>query len=203
MKMIAASLSRPEATTGLSTIRTATDRADDASPAVRDAMLAAVPGLHAFAISLSGNVDRADDLVQETLLRAIANINTFHPGTNMSAWLITILRNLFCTEYRKRRREVEDADGSYAESLKSHPDQHSRVELEEFRVALAKLPSDQREAGFSYEETAAICETPVGTVRSRVNRARARLSKLLSIDSADRFGQDHTTRAVLTPGGRG
>jgi RNA polymerase sigma-70 factor, ECF subfamily len=128
----------------------------------------------------------------------------------MSAWLITILRNLFCTEYRKRRREVEDADGSYAESLKSHPDQHSRVELEEFRVALAKLPSDQREAlllvgasGFSYEETAAICETPVGTVRSRVNRARARLSKLLSIDSADRFGQDHTTRAVLTPGGRG
>jgi RNA polymerase sigma-70 factor, ECF subfamily len=77
-------------------------------------------------------------------------------------------------------------------------------------VALAKLPSDQREAlllvgasGFSYEETAAICETPVGTVRSRVNRVRARLSKLLSIDSADRFGQDHTTRAVLTPGGRG
>jgi RNA polymerase sigma-70 factor (ECF subfamily) len=69
---------------------------------------------------------------------------------------------------------------------------------------------DQREAlllvgasGFSYEETAAICETPVGTVRSRVNRARARLSKLFSIDSADRFGQDHTTRAVLTPGGRG
>jgi RNA polymerase sigma-70 factor, ECF subfamily len=200
MKMIAASLSRPEATMGLSTIWTATDRADDASPAVRDAMLAAVPGLHAFAISLSGNVDRADDLVQETLLRAIANINSFHPGTSMSAWLITILRNLFCTEYRKRRREVEDADGSYAESLKSHPDQHSRVELEEFRVALAKLPSDQREAlllvgasGFSYEETAAICETPVGTVKSRVNRARARLGKLLSIDSADRFGQDHAT----------
>jgi RNA polymerase sigma-70 factor, ECF subfamily len=185
---------------GLSTIRTVTDRADDASPAVRDAMLAAVPGLHAFAISLSGNVDRADDLVQETLLRAIANINSFHPGTNMSAWLITILRNLFCTEYRKRRREVEDPDGSYAESLKSHPHQHSRVELEELRVALAKLPSDQREAlllvgasGFSYDETAAICESPVGTVKSRVNRARARLGKFLSIDSADRFGQDHTT----------
>jgi len=115
-------------------------------PSVRDAMLSAVPSLRAFAISLCGNVDRADDLVQETLLRAMANINSFQPGTNMSAWLFTILRNLFRSEYRKRRREVEDTDGSYAESLRSHPEQHSRVEFEEFRVALAKLPSDQREA---------------------------------------------------------
>ena len=107
-------------------------------PSVRDAMLAAVPSLRAFAISLCGNVDRADDLVQETLLRAMANINSFQPGTNMSAWLFTILRNLFRSEYRKRRREVEDTDGSYAESLKSHPEQHSRVEFEEFRVALCE-----------------------------------------------------------------
>jgi len=114
-------------------------------PSVRDAMLAAVPSLRAFAISLCGNVDRADDLVQETLLRAMANIDSFQPGTNMSAWLFTILRNLFRSEYRKRRREVEDTDGSYAESLKSHPEQHSRVEFEEFRTALAKLPPDQRE----------------------------------------------------------
>ena len=115
-------------------------------PPVRDAMLAVVPGLRSFAISLSGNVDRADDLVQETLLRAMANIDSFQPGTNMSAWLFTILRNLFRSEYRKRRREVEDSDGGYAESLKSHPEQHSRVEFEEFRAALAKLPPDQREA---------------------------------------------------------
>jgi len=148
-------------------------------------MLAAVPSLRAFAISLSGKVDRADDLVQETLLRAIANINSFHPGSHMSAWLFAILRNLFRTEYRKRGREVEDADGSYAESLKSHPNQHSRAEFGEFRVALAKLPSDQREAllllgasGFSSEEAAAICESAVGTIKSRVNRARMRLSKL-------------------------
>ena len=144
-------------------------------PSVRDAMLAAVPSLRAFAISLCGNVDRADDLVQETLLRAMANIDSFQPGTNMSAWLFTILRNLFRSEYRKRRREVEDTDGSYAESLKSHPEQHSRVEFEEFRTALAKLPPDQREAlilvgasGFSYEEAAAICECAVGTIKSRV-----------------------------------
>ena len=129
-----------------------------------------------------GNVDRADDLVQETLLRALANIDSFQPGTNMSAWLFTILRNLFRSEYRKRRREVEDTDGSYAETLKSHPEQQGRVEFEEFRAALAKLPPDQREAlilvgasGFSYEEAAAICECAVGTIKSRVNRARTGL----------------------------
>jgi len=169
------------------------------------AMLAAVPGLRAFAISLCGKVDRADDLVQETLLRAMANIDSFQPGTNMSAWLLTILRNLFRSEYRQRRREVEDIDGSYTESLKSLPEQDSRVEFEEFRMALAKLRPDQREAlllvgasGFSYEEVAAICDCEVGTIKSRVNRARTRLSELLSIDSADDLGPDHTTRAVLS-----
>src|SRR6476619_5858403 len=90
---------------------------------VRDAVLTAVPSLRAFAISLCGNVDRADDLVQETLLRALANIDSFEPGSNMPAWLFTILRNLFRSEYRKRRREVEDADGTYAQSLKSQPEQ--------------------------------------------------------------------------------
>jgi RNA polymerase sigma-70 factor (ECF subfamily) len=179
------------------------------NPALRDAMLAAVPSLRAFAISLSGNVDRADDLVQETLLRAIANIDSFQPGTNMSAWMFTILRNLFRSEYRKRRREVEDTDGSYEESLKSHPEQSSRLEFQEFRAALAKLPPDQREAlilvgasGFSYEEAAAICDCAVGTIKSRVNRARTRLADLLSIESAEDFGPDQSTRAILAAGGR-
>jgi len=178
-------------------------------PGVREAMLAAVPGLRAFAISLSGNVDRADDLVQETLLRALANIDSFEPGTNMSAWLFTILRNLFRSEYRKRRREVEDAEGRYAETLKSNPEQPGRVEFEEFRTALGKLPADQREAlilvgasGFSYEDAAAICGCAVGTIKSRVNRARTRLADLLSIDSVDDFGPDRATRAVLAGGGR-
>src|SRR5205085_2378406 len=118
----------------------------DLDPTLREQILAAVPSLRAFAISLSGNVDRADDLVQETLLRAIANIHSFQPGTNMPAWLFTILRNLFRSEYRKRRREVEDADGSYAETLKTHPEQTSHVEFKEFTQALGKLPEDQREA---------------------------------------------------------
>ena len=178
-------------------------------PSVREAMLSAVPSLRAFAISLCGNVDRADDLVQETLLRAMANIDSFQPGTNMSAWLFTILRNLFRSEYRKRRREVEDTDGSYAESLTSHPEQHGRIEFEEFRKALSQLPPDQREAlilvgasGFSYEEAASICECAVGTIKSRVNRARTRLSELIAIDGADDFGPDQSTRAVLSAGGR-
>jgi len=178
-------------------------------PSIRDAVLAAVPSLRAFAISLSGNVDRADDLVQETLLRALVNIDSFEPGTNLSAWLFTILRNLFRSEYRKRRREVEDGDGTYAESLKSQPEQEARVEFREFRAALAKLPSDQREAlilvgasGFSYEEAAGICGCAVGTIKSRVNRARTRLAELMAIESLDDFGPDRETRAVLSGGER-
>ena len=172
---------------------------------LRDDILASVPSLRAFAISLSGNGDRADDLVQETLLRAIANIDSFQPGSNLPAWLFTILRNLFRSEYRKRRREVEDADGSYAETLKAQPSQTSHVEFQEFRTALAKVPPDQREAlilvgasGFSYEEAAEICGCAVGTIKSRVNRARTRLAQLLHIENPNDFGPDRATRAVLT-----
>jgi len=146
--------------------------------------------------------------VQETLLRALAHIDSFEPGTNMPAWLFTILRNLFRSEYRKRRREVEDAEGRYAETLKSHPEQTGRVEFEEFRAALEKLPQDQREAlilvgasGFSYEDAATICGCAVGTIKSRVNRARSKLAALLYVDGAEDFGPDETVRAVI--GGNG
>ena len=179
-------------------------------PELRDALLAAVPSLRAFAISLSGQVDRADDLVQDTLLRALANIHRFERGTNLNAWLFTILRNLFHSEYRKRRREVEDPDGSYAARLTVHPEQGSRLDFEDFRAALAHLPADQREAllligasGFSYEEAAQICECAVGTIKSRVNRARTRLADLLAIESAEDFGPDQSTRAIMAAGGRG
>jgi RNA polymerase sigma-70 factor (ECF subfamily) len=185
---------------------TATDEATKRTrlqPSERDVMLAAVPNLRAFAISLSGSVDRAEDLVQGTLLRAIASINSFKPGTNMSAWLFTILRNLFRSEYRKRRREVEDVDGGYAASLKSPAEQHSRLEFKELSDALPKLPLVQREAlllvgasGFSYDEAAAICETAVGTIKSRVNRARRQLAELLEIDSAGNLGPRSTATEV-------
>jgi RNA polymerase sigma-70 factor (ECF subfamily) len=156
-------------------------------PALRDTILATVPALRAFAVSLSGNIDRADDLVQETLTRALANIDSFQPGTNMSAWLFTILRNQFRSEYRKRRHEVEDVEGRHAESLQTPPEQLGRVEMGELRAALDQLPYEQREAlilvgasGFSYEEAAKICECAVGTIKSRVNRARTHLAAMLS-----------------------
>jgi RNA polymerase sigma-70 factor (ECF subfamily) len=102
--------------------------------------------VRAFAISLCRNVDRADDLVQEALLRGWAHLDSFEPGTNMSAWLFTILRNVFRSEYRRRWREVEDADGFYSESLTSLPGQTSHLEMDEFRKALMLLPPDQRES---------------------------------------------------------
>ena len=158
----------------------------------RDAILATVPSLRAFAVSLCGNLDRADDLVQETLTRALANIDSFRPGTNMAAWLFTILRNQFRSEYRKRRREVEDAEGTHAQSLQTPAEQLGRVEFGELKEALAKLPDDQREAlvlvgasGFSYEEAANICGCAVGTIKSRVNRARTHLAQLMSLTSED------------------
>ena len=162
-------------------------------------MLAAVPGLRAFAMSLCGKLDRADDLVQETLVRAMANIHSFTPGTNMSAWLCTILRNQLRSEYRKRRREVEDADGGYLNSLKSGPEQPSRLEFRELCAALAKMPLEQREAlllvgasGFSYDDAAAICETAVGTIKSRVNRARTVLAELLEFGNTDKVRRKPT-----------
>ncbi|QFU15912.1 sigma-70 family RNA polymerase sigma factor [Microvirga thermotolerans] len=173
-------------------------------PALREALLAAVPSLRAFAISLSGQVDRADDLVQDTLLRALSNLHRFERGTNLNAWLFTILRNLFHSEYRKRRREVEDPEGSYASRLKVQPEQGARLDFEDFRNALAKLPPDQREAlllvgasGFSYEEAANICGCAVGTIKSRVNRARFRLASLLNVDDVEDLGPDSMTRAAL------
>jgi len=157
--------------------------------ATTDLMLAAVPKLRGFAISLCGDPDRADDLVQQTLLHALSGIHSFQPGTNMNAWLFTILRNQFRSEHRKRRREVEDVDGRYEASLTSAPAQDSRQAFAEFHSALAQLTADQREAlvlvgaaGFSYDEAAEICAIAIGTVKSRVHRARLRLAELLRFE---------------------
>jgi RNA polymerase sigma-70 factor (ECF subfamily) len=178
-------------------------------PEMRDALLAAVPSLRAFGISLSGDVDRADDLVQATLLRALANIERFERGTNLHAWLFTILRNLFHSEFRKRRREVEDADGGYAATLRTAPDQQAHLDFEDLRAALAKLPPDQREAlllvgaqGFSYEDAAGICGCAIGTVKSRVNRARKRLAELMVLEDLDDLALDGVTAAALQSYGR-
>ncbi len=179
----------------------------DATPGLRNDIVAAIPGLRAFAISLSGNVDRAEDLVQETMLRGFANLDKFRPGTSLQAWLFTILRNLFHSEYRRRRREVEDPDGVWAGRLAVLPDQEPHLNLSDFRAVFGTLSDDQREAlilvgaeGFTYEEAADICGVPVGTVKSRVNRARRRLAQLLAIDSVEDLQPDHMIQAVLSSG---
>jgi RNA polymerase sigma-70 factor, ECF subfamily len=155
----------------------------------RSAILDAMPQLRAVALSLCRDRDRANDLTQEALLRACVNIDKFKPGSNMLAWLITIMRHQYYSEYRRRCWWVEDADGSYAESLLSEPDQIACLEHQDLCAALAELPKDLRRAlmlvavdGLSYEEAGRTCNCSVGTVKSRVHRARERLAAKLSMD---------------------
>ncbi len=168
----------------------------DISNQFRDDLLAAIPSLRAFGLSLTARGDRADDLVQETLMKAWKYHESYADGTNMKAWLYTILRNEFYTQLRKRKREVEDADGVYSNKVAVHAEQESHLDMADFTIALAKLPEDQREAivlvgasGFSYEEAAEICECAVGTIKSRVNRARNRLAELLHMNPQNSSGE--------------
>ncbi|BCH22556.1 RNA polymerase sigma factor [Mesorhizobium sp. L-8-10] len=174
------------------------------SQGFKDDLLGAIPSLRAFAVSLSQNVDRADDLVQETLVKAWDKHMSFHPGTNMKAWLFTILRNEFYSQMRKRGREVQDSEGVMTGRLAVHPSQHGALDLEDFRSALAQLPEDQRESiiligasGFSYEEAAEICGCAVGTIKSRVSRARAKLQEILEISGEADYGPDAISAQVL------
>src|SRR3982074_3721860 len=173
---------------------------------VGTAMLAAMPRLRAFAISLCRNGDHADDLVQDTLVRACANITSFTPGTNMLAWLCTIMKNHFFSECRRRRRPFEDIE-DHADSVASKPDQVAHAEYHELWEALDKLEPKQREvlimigaSGLSYDEAAKICGCPTGTIKSRVNRARTELAHLLSIEGPEDFEEDRVIAAVIASG---
>ena len=167
-------------------------------------MLVLIPNLRAFAFSLCGTFERADDLVQETLLKAWQNIDKFEEGTNLRAWLFTILRNTYFSELRKKRREVEDADGKKTASLSVAPAQQDHLDMQDFHSALKLLPADQREAlvlvgaaGMSYEEAAEVAQCAVGTIKSRVNRARNKLTEMLGLDATDEFGPDAATAAIV------
>lgn len=167
-------------------------------------LLATIPSLRAFAVSLSGKQDRADDLVQETVLKAWTKQESFQVGTNIKAWLFTILRNEFYSQMRKRGREIGDPDDVYTSQLAVHPNQHGAMDMQDFILALGKLSEDQREAiilvcasGFAYEEAAEICGCAVGTIKSRINRARAHLQELLGVDGESDFGPDSSSHAVL------
>jgi len=171
---------------------------------LRDQMLSLLPNLHAFALSLTNDPTRADDLVQDTILRAWAGISRFERGSNLGAWLFRILRNSFYSEYRKRKREVEDPDGAYVAHLSTLPMQEAGLAMAEFGSALARLPFRQREAlmlvgaeGLTYEDTAAIQGVAVGTVKSRVHRARSLLAELLQIGDWHEIGPDRVMKAAL------
>ena len=171
---------------------------------LRDSLLQSIPSMRAFAVSLTGNVDQADDLVQEAIVRGLTYIQQFQPGTNIEAWLFTILRNQFHTMYRKRRREVEDPDGAIAARLSVLPEQDGYLAVQDLRAALSHLAVEQREAlllvaaqGFSYEEAADICGTRIGTIKSRVHRARAELADLLRIDDPEDIGADRIFKASV------
>jgi RNA polymerase sigma-70 factor, ECF subfamily len=170
----------------------------------REGLLGAIPSLRAFAVSLSQNADRADDLVQETLVKAWDKQSSFQPGTNLKAWLFTILRNEFYSQMRKRGREVQDSDGAITGRVAVHPAQHGSLDLDDFRKALEQLPEDQREAiiligasGFSYEEAANICDCAVGTIKSRVSRARSHLQEVLNVSGESDYGPDAITAQVM------
>lgn len=167
-------------------------------------LLSAIPSLRAFAMSLAQNADKADDLVQETLVKAWDKQASFQPGTNLKAWVFTILRNEFYSQMRKRGREVQDSEGIMTERLAVHPSQHGSMDLDDFRTALETLPEDQREAiiligasGFSYEEAALICGVAVGTIKSRVSRARSRLQEILGVSGEADYGPDSISAQVM------
>src|SRR5690606_8751664 len=144
--------------------------------------------LRAFALSLTRNASAADDLVQDTIVKAWSNIDRFQRGTNLRAWLFTILRNTFYSDRRKRKREVADPDGIHAASLFDKPAHDGRLAMNDFLQAFDQLSPEHREvlvlvgaSGFSYEDAAAMMGVAVGTVKSRANRARARLAEMLHL----------------------
>jgi RNA polymerase sigma-70 factor (ECF subfamily) len=143
--------------------------------------------------------------VQDTILRGLNHLDQFEPGSNLQAWLFTILRNQFHTSFRKRRREVEDPDGIMAGMLSTLPEQEGHLDLSDLQKALAQLSVEHREVllligaeGLSYQEAAGIVGTNVGTVKSRMNRARSRLAELLHVKDEDDLGTSRVIRAALT-----
>ncbi|WP_288939411.1 RNA polymerase sigma factor [uncultured Roseovarius sp.] len=176
---------------------------DSADP--REELIEHLPAMRAFAMSLTRNSAAADDLVQDTIVKAWGKFDHFQTGTNLRAWLFTILRNTYYSLYRKRRREVEDPDGEMAGAISEKPAHDGHLVMNDFREAFAQLTDEQREVlilvgaeGFSYEDAAEMCGCAVGTIKSRTNRARKRLAELMHLDEDDSLDMtDAATLAVV------
>jgi RNA polymerase sigma-70 factor (ECF subfamily) len=142
-----------------------------------------LPDLRSYARSIDADPHRADDLVQDAVLKALQRQHRFQEGTDLKAWVLTILRHQAYRDRRRARHETDDPDGEAAGQLVSHPDQFDRVALQDVWRSLEQLPSRQKDAlilvgasGMSYDEAATILGCETGTVKSRVSRARAFLS---------------------------
>ncbi len=168
----------------------------------RDEVVEHLAPMRAFAMSLTRDAAAADDLVQDSILKAWKNFDKFAEGTNLRAWLFTILRNTFYSNLRKSKREVSDTDGAMAATLSEKPEHDGRLAMADFEKVFGQLPVEQREAlilvgasGLSYEEAAETCQVAVGTIKSRVNRGRCRLVELLDLSDDDAL--EMTDRATL------
>jgi RNA polymerase sigma-70 factor (ECF subfamily) len=153
----------------------------------RPLLVSHLPHLRAVARALTGHRDRADDLVNDTILKALSAEAQFQPGTNLKAWLMTILRNHYINGLRRSRIEVETVDEIPESALPCPPNQEHVVEVNEVAAVLHRMSIEHREilvlvsaAGLSYEEAADVCGCAVGTIKSRLNRARNELKHMLS-----------------------
>lgn len=152
------------------------------------------PILYRRAMNLTLNAHHAEDLVQDTLLKAWANRDRYTADTQLGAWLFTILRNTFLSGIRKHRREVEDVDGIFAARLSVEPDHDHVMALKEVEFAIGFLPAAQSRMlvligvdGYTHLEAASACNCPVGTVKSRLSRARSQLTRMLEPKSSRRW----------------
>lgn len=171
----------------------------------KDELVTHLPALRAFALSLTRNRATADDMMQDAVLKAWSNMDKFQRGTNMRAWLFTILRNNYYSSRRKLNREVADIDNAFSDTLSVKPDHDGRLQMMDFKDAFERLADEHREAlilvgasGFSYDDAAEMCGVATGTMKSRVNRARAKLSELLHLEDDEALElTDSATMAVV------
>ena len=152
-----------------------------------------LPEMRAFALSLTRNPTLADDLVQDSLIKAWKNFHQFQTDTNMRAWLFTIVRNTFYSDIRKRKREFDRIDDAEVDLINTCQNADPIIETMDFERAFSMLPDQQREAlilvgasGMSYDGAAELCGVAIGTIKSRINRARKKLAGLLDYDDMDR-----------------
>jgi RNA polymerase sigma-70 factor (ECF subfamily) len=160
---------------------------DDSRSSLHDEMVLLLPALRAFSRGFHRNPDDADDLVQETLQKALGALHSFRPGTSLKNWMFTIMRNSFNTSYRRRKREPTGANADVAGTVVGlPPSQEWSLRGSELEDALHALAPEFREpimlvcvAGVSYEEASEICGCPVGTIKSRLNRGKKHLLEFL------------------------